>query len=256
MNPYLCVQEICYAVAGRTILDRVSFDVDGAETMVLLGRSGSGKTTLLRLINGLLQPASGAISIAGEDTRVRDPIAVRRGIGYVIQEFGLLPHWTVEENASLVLRLNGVPQTERRKRAWEVLRDVGLEPEEFASRLPGELSGGQRQRVGVARAIAANPKLLLFDEPFGALDPVTRHEMQQLFLSIKARYQAAAVFVTHDLLEALAIGTRIAVLDCGRLEGIFTADEFLKAQTPEASRFLATLQPLSKVSKPSHFAHG
>jgi osmoprotectant transport system ATP-binding protein len=241
--PYLAFQDVTYKVDGRVILDRLSFEVERGETLVLLGRSGSGKTTALRLINRTLDPTSGTIHFDGTETSRLNPIELRRRTGYVIQEFGLLPHWTVEQNVALVPRLLGWTEEKRIERAQQLLRQVGLEDGRIASRRPHQLSGGQRQRVGVARALAAEPGLLLFDEPFGALDPVTRHEMQQIFLELRNRYRAAAIFVTHDLLEALVIGTRIAVLDCGKLELLTTPDEFIHANTPTAKAFLSTLPP-------------
>lgn len=207
----------------------------------MLGRSGSGKTTALRLINRLLTPTGGSILIGGEDTKSKDSIELRRRIGYVIQEFGLLPHWTVEQNVSLVPRLLGWPAEKQRERSRELLQQVGLDPETQASRMPRELSGGQRQRVAVARALAVRPSLLLFDEPFGALDPVTRHEMQVQFRDLRSEYDVASVFVTHDLLEAMAIGTRIAVLDQGKMETIVSPTEFSSVTTPTARAFLDTL---------------
>lgn len=234
-----------YAVAGRTILQSISFGVERGETLVLLGRSGSGKTTALRLVNRLLQPTGGAIRLGGQDIAGADLTSLRRGIGYVIQEFGLLPHWTVAKNVALVPRLLGWPDEKIEQRTRELLRQVGLAEEGIGQRMPAQLSGGQRQRVGVARAIAASPELLLFDEPFGALDPVTRHEMQQQFLALREQYQVASVFVTHDIQEALALGTRIAVLDAGRVEAISSPDEFLRLQTPVARAFADTLPPWS-----------
>jgi osmoprotectant transport system ATP-binding protein len=236
-------RNVCYSVDGRTILDHVSFTVDRGETLVLLGRSGSGKTSALRLINRMLDATSGTVLLDGKDVRESDPVTLRRHIGYVIQEFGLLPHWTVSQNVALVPRLLRWPVPKQIERSNQLLRTVGLEPSIFALRYPNQLSGGQRQRVGVARALAAEPEVLLFDEPFGALDPITRHEMQQLFLQVRDQYNGASVFVTHDLLEALALGTRIAVLEQGRLEGVFTADEFRRATTPYAMALLSTLPP-------------
>ncbi len=230
-----------YQVDGRVILDRLSLEVEKGETLVLLGRSGSGKTTALRLINRMLTPTSGSISIDGENTDNANPIELRRKIGYVIQEFGLLPHWTVEQNISLVPRLLGWPPENQRERSRELLQQVGLDPKGQATRLPRELSGGQRQRVAVARALAARPSLLLFDEPFGALDPVTRHEMQQQFVRLRAEYDVVSVFVTHDLVEAMSIATRIAVLDGGKLETLVTPDEFSRVKTPTARAFWKTL---------------
>ncbi len=239
--PYLSFRDVSYSLNGRKILDRLSFDVERGETLVLLGRSGSGKTTALRLINRLITPTEGSVLIAGHDAKNVDPIELRRRIGYVIQEFGLLPHWTVQQNVSLVPRLLGWPEGTQLKRAQELLEQVGLKADDFSARFPNELSGGQRQRVAVARALAAEPKILLFDEPFGALDPVTRHEMQQQFMDLQRRYEVASVFVTHDLVEALSIATRIAVLDAGKLEIVATPDEFFAVTTPIARAFLETL---------------
>ncbi|MGI9070142.1 MAG: ATP-binding cassette domain-containing protein [Bryobacteraceae bacterium] len=223
------------------MLDRLCLDVERGETLVLLGRSGSGKTTALRLINRMLEPTGGKVWIDRQDAASLNPIELRRRVGYVIQEFGLLPHWTIEQNVALVPRLLGWPLDKQRTRAKELLEQVGLQPDELGSRLPHQLSGGQRQRVAVARALAVEPKLLLFDEPFGALDPVTRHEMQQQFIALRNRYNVASVFVTHDLVEALSIATRIAVLDRGKLEVMATPDEFFGVTTPVARAFLDTL---------------
>ncbi len=239
--PYLSFCEVTYQVDGRLILDDISFDVERGETLVLLGRSGSGKTTALRLINRTLSPTSGTILLEGKNVADINPIQLRRKIGYVIQEFGLLPHWTIEQNVSLVPKLLNWPEDKRNVRARELLGQVGLDYGQLAKRKPHTLSGGQRQRVAVARALAAEPGLLLFDEPFGALDPVTRHEMQQQFLKLREQYQVAAIFVTHDLLEALALGTRIAVLDGGKLEALTTPEGLFEAGTPTARAFLDTL---------------
>ena len=209
--------------------------------MVLLGRSGSGKTTALRLINRLLEPSAGSIVIDGRESREVDAIALRRQIGYVIQEYGLMPHWTIEQNVSLVPRLLKWSAAKQEGRAKELLDQVGLGFEQVRYRKPGELSGGQRQRVGVARALAASPGLLLFDEPFGALDPITRLEMQQQFLRLRSEYNVASVFVTHDIAEALVLGSRIAVLEKGNIEVITTPDKFFQVDTPLASAFRSTL---------------
>ncbi len=225
------------------MLQGLSLEVERGETLVLLGRSGSGKTTALRLINRLLEPSSGSIFLDGQDNREVDPIALRRRIGYVIQEFGLMPHWTVEQNVSLMPRLLEWPPERQRERARELLDQVGLGYQSVRGRYPQELSGGQRQRVAVARALAASPALLLLDEPFGALDPITRREMQQQLLRLRDQYRVASVFVTHDIAEALAIGTRIAVLSEGRLEVVATPSEFSRAQTPTAAAFRSTLAP-------------
>jgi len=240
---YLSFRNVSFKAAGRIILENLSLEVERGETLVLLGRSGSGKTTALRLVNRLLEPSSGEILIDGKEVGGINPISLRRQIGYVIQEFGLMPHWTVEENVTLTLRLLNRPVAERETRAKELLEQVGLPPDQFRSRRPHQLSGGQRQRVAVARALAAHPPLLLFDEPFGALDPVTRHEMQRQFLDLRANYNFASVFVTHDLLEALTLGTRIAVLHAGRLEVVTTPDAFFQVESPTALSFLQTLPP-------------
>lgn len=228
---------------GRSILRKLSFAVERGETLVLLGQSGSGKTTALRLINRMLEPSSGEVLVDGQNVQTLDPIGLRRRIGYVIQDFGLMPHWTVEENIALVPRLLGWPRHKQRERAAELLSQVALDAATFANRRPQQLSGGQRQRVAVARALAANPALLLFDEPFGALDPLTRYSMRQQFLELRQRYNLASVFVTHDLLEALSIGTRIAVLNAGALEALVAPDEFFYVNTPVMRAFLDTLPP-------------
>jgi osmoprotectant transport system ATP-binding protein len=236
----LSFHQVSYSVQERQILAQLSFEVDRAETLVLLGSSGSGKTTALRLINRLLEPTSGTIRINGEDVATLDPISLRRRIGYVIQEFGLLPHWSVRRNVALVPELLGWPETRRNERVEQLLPQMGLSLD-LAERYPYQLSGGQRQRVAVARARAAEAGLLLFDEPFGALDPVTRHEMQRLFREVIRTHNVAAVFVTHDLLEALALGTRIAILGSGKLETIVTPEEFWRVDTPVARSFRETL---------------
>lgn len=220
----------------------MSFDLDHGETLVLLGRSGSGKTTALRLILKLIEFQKGTIQFDNRDLRSLDAIEVRRRIGYVIQEVGLLPHWTVAQNIAMTPRLNGWPEDRIQSRVRELMEQVSLPYEEFAARLPYQLSGGQRQRIGVARALAAEPALLLFDEPFGALDPVTRTDMQQQFRALRSKYGTPAIFVTHDVNEALRLGTRIAVIDGGVIELMATPEEFLRAQTPVARAFLNTIE--------------
>src|SRR5207253_1158603 len=184
-------------ILKRLIVSQVSLEIPHGETLVLLGRSGSGKTTLLKLINGMLLPTKGEILVQDRPTTSWDPIRLRRRIGYVIQETGLFPHFTVEENIGLVPRLEGWPAERIRARVDELLEHVGLPAQEFARRYPRELSGGQRQRVGVARALAADPPVLLFDEPFGALDPVTRLDLQKQFLALRNTLHKTAIFVTH-----------------------------------------------------------
>lgn len=216
----------------------LSLDVVPGETLVLLGSSGSGKSTTLKLINRLLEPTEGSVEIDGVDAGTRNPVELRRSIGYVFQRIGLFPHMTVEENAGVVLRALGRPGIERRQRVHELLELVGLPPAEYARRLPAELSGGQRQRVGVARALASDPELLLMDEPFGALDAVTRDHLQQEFSSLQRRLHKTVVFVTHDLMEAFALGDRIAVLHEGRLQQVGPPPELIRAPATEFVRSL------------------
>ena len=227
--------------SGASLVSGLNFGVPAGETLVLLGRSGSGKTTTLKLINRLLEPTEGEIFITGHPSRSCDPIQLRRGIGYVIQDAGLFPHWTVERNVALVPRLEGWPEERTQQRVREMLSLVGLPPEEFAQRRPSGLSGGQRQRVGVARALAADPPILLMDEPFAALDPITRADLQREFRALASRLRKTIVFVTHDVREALFLGTRIALLEQGKLVGLYTPADFLKATEPEARAFAASL---------------
>src|SRR5580704_10899134 len=234
-------REVYYSVGGHQILENLSFRIEAGETLVMLGRSGSGKTTALKMVNGLLSPSSGEVLVDGRSTAACNVIQLRRGIGYVIQEVGLFPHFTIGQNVGLVPRLEGWPEERITARVAELLAQVGLDPAHFLNRYPRELSGGQRQRVGVARALAAEPKLLLFDEPFGALDPVTRVELQDQFLALRDRLRKTSIFVTHDVREALRLGTEIALLHRGRLEVLATPDEFIKSSGPEARAFLATL---------------
>jgi len=227
---------------SHALLSDLNLTVRRGETLVLLGRSGSGKTTTLKLVNRLLEPSAGEVRVGGRSTLEWDPIRLRRGIGYVIQDAGLLPHYTVERNVGLVPQLENWELGRTRARVKELLALVGLPPEEFLARYPRELSGGQRQRVGVARALAADPPLLLMDEPFGALDPLTRAEIQREFTMLQSRLKKTIVFVTHDMREALLLGTRIALLEAGKLAGVYTPDEFLHASDPLAAAFIAAFQ--------------
>jgi osmoprotectant transport system ATP-binding protein len=228
-------------LGGRDVLRGVDLSVDEGETVVLLGRSGSGKTTLLKTINRLIEPDSGEIRFQGKPVTAWDPIRLRRSAGYVIQEGGLFPHATVAQNVGLVPKLEGWPEERIRTRTAELLEAVGLDPE-YGARYPRQLSGGERQRVGIARALAADPPLLLLDEPFAALDPVTRFDMQRHFLRLRQTFRKTALFVTHDIREALMLGSRIALLKDGQMETVACPAEFLRARSPEASAFLATLE--------------
>jgi osmoprotectant transport system ATP-binding protein len=236
-------RDVSYRIGGREILSHLSLAIEPGETVVLLGRSGSGKTTALKMVNALLLPTSGAVLVEGRPTAEWNPVRLRREIGYVIQEVGLFPHFTVERNVGLVPRLEGWEEAKIRARVKELLLQVGLDPGQFAGRFPRQLSGGQRQRVGVARALAADPRILLFDEPFGALDPVTRLELQRQYLALHKGLGKTSIFVTHDVREAMLLASRIGLLHNGSLELLATPAEFRQARTPEAQAFLAVLEP-------------
>jgi osmoprotectant transport system ATP-binding protein len=210
---------------GTTALAGVSVAVAPGETVALVGESGSGKTTLLRMWNRMAEPTSGTVRVEGRSVAEVDPIALRRHIGYVPQDGGLLPHWRVERNVELVPRLLGWDEARRRQRAREMLELVGLSPEIHGDRYPAELSGGQRQRVAFARALAADPPVLLLDEPFGALDALTRQELHRQFLDLRARLPKTMVLVTHDLREAFRLADRIGVMKQGRLLQLGPAEE-------------------------------
>jgi len=232
---------VSYEIAGKPILRDLNLSVEAGETLVLLGRSGSGKTTALKMINAMLFPTRGQVLVDGRATTDWDPIQLRRRIGYVIQDVGLFPHFTVGDNVGLVPKLEGWSAPDIEKRVDLLLERVGMPAREFRSRYPRELSGGQRQRVGVARALAADPPVLLFDEPFGALDPVIRLELQQQFVALRQDFQKTSIFVTHDVREALLLGTNIALLTGGRLDTLARPQEFRQAQSDEARAFLACL---------------
>ncbi len=217
---------------GRTLLSDINFTVQQGEIFMLLGSSGSGKTTSLKLINLLLSPSEGVIRVDGRPIHDWDVIRLRRHIGYAIQDVGLFPHYSVQQNVALVPKLEGWEQQKIDARVNEVLQLVGLPPSEFSRRYPDQLSGGQRQRVGLARALAADPPILLMDEPFGALDPITRSELQKEFKQLQQRLNKTIVFVTHDVGEALTLGNRIALMDAGKLRGIFTPRDFLISKDP------------------------
>jgi osmoprotectant transport system ATP-binding protein len=234
---------VSFQINGRPLLQDLDFTVQQGETLVLLGRSGSGKTTSLRLINRLLLPTHGEVRVQGLSTTRWDAIRLRRNIGYVIQEGGLFPHFTVERNIALVPRIEKWPPERVRARVRELLTTVGLTAE-LATRYPAELSGGQRQRVGVARALAADPPILILDEAFGALDPITRSEMQKEFRALQQRLRKAVIFVTHDLREALLMADRIALLDNGRILVNLSAQEFRHSPHPLVRAYLEAFSGL------------
>ena len=234
-------EDVHFEVDGARILKGISLRIVEGETIVLLGRSGSGKTTALRMVNGMRMPTRGKVRVDGAETRSSDLVVLRRGIGYVIQDVGLFPHRTVAENIATVPKLLGWAAPRITSRVDELLEEVGLPAASYRDRFPHTLSGGQRQRVGVARALAAEARLMLLDEPFGALDPITRIEMQDLFLKLRDRHRFTSVFVTHDLHEAFRVGTRIALLQDGALDTLADAAGFCRSTTPEAQAFLKTL---------------
>jgi osmoprotectant transport system ATP-binding protein len=243
MSTIIELKDVGYTPGGaRKLVSNVSVRIRQGELLVLLGRSGSGKTTTLKLINRLLTATSGEILVEGRNAMDWDPIQLRRRIGYVIQDVGLFPHYTVEQNVGLVPVLESWPKERVSLRTREMLELVGLDPVIFSKRFPHELSGGQKQRVGVARAIAADPPILLLDEPFGALDPITRSEIQREFGELHRRLGKTAVFVTHDVREAFRLGTRIGLMKDGRLTTVVDRENFLKLDDPEAQAFARCLQ--------------
>jgi osmoprotectant transport system ATP-binding protein len=243
IRPAVEFREVRKAFGGRPVLDGFTLTVEAGETIALIGPSGCGKTTALKLVNRLLDADSGRILVEGKDVSSEDPISLRRKLGYVIQEGGLFPHWDVRANVEVVPRMLGWEEDRRKRRAAEVLAMVNLPAEEFGARRPRQLSGGQRQRVGVARALAADPPVLLMDEPFGALDPIARRALQREFLGWKRRLKKAVLLVTHDMREAFLLADRIAVMDRGRIRQAGTkadlverpADDFVREFVSEAS---------------------
>lgn len=234
-------QRVSFKVGDLDILKSLDLKVCKGEVLILLGESGCGKTTTLKLINRLIEPTAGVVLVDGRSTMDWQPIELRRRIGYVLQEAGLFPHLTVAENVGIVLRLMNSDQTTRRGRAREMLDLVGLSPDRFESRFPHELSGGQRQRVGVARALAADPEIVLLDEPFGALDAITRTNLQKEFARLVRELDKTAVFVTHDLHEAMTLGSRIALMDKGQIVLLDEPGGFLKSDIPLVRAYLDTV---------------
>jgi osmoprotectant transport system ATP-binding protein len=223
---------------GRRLLDGVSLAVTERTVTAMLGRSGAGKTTLLRTVNRMVEPTAGTVLVRGISVTRSNLIALRRSMGYVIQETGLFPHFTVLRNVGVVLEAEGRPKAEREQRCRELLNAVGLRPDEFSRRYPHQLSGGQRQRVGLARALAAEPDILLMDEPFGALDPLTRAEMQDMLLRLLERLSVTVLVVTHDLDEALMLGDRIVLMSDGRVVADRTPEEFVHADEPAIAEYV------------------
>jgi osmoprotectant transport system ATP-binding protein len=246
MSPLVEFQNVSYSVPNNPapIISNLNLTVESSETLVLLGESGCGKTTTLKLVNRLYSPTSGQVLVEGKSTLEWNPIELRRHIGYVIQEGGLFPHYSVARNIGLVPELSGWETRRTLARVHELLELVGLEPSRFADRYPRELSGGQRQRVGVARALAADPPLLLLDEPFGALDPLTRASLQREFVDLSKRLRKTVVLVTHDVREALLLGTRIALMDAGKILLLETPSEFVKSDNQKAQAYIETLKGL------------
>lgn len=244
-------RNVTFSRNNRPLVSNLNFSIRQGEALILLGRSGSGKTTTMKLINHLLIPTKGEVLFDGIPTTQWNEIKLRRKIGYVIQETGLFPHFTVERNVGLVPSLEGWKPKQIKTRVYELLQLVGLNPEQFAQRYPHELSGGQRQRVGVARALAADPPVLMMDEPFGALDPITRLELQQEFRKLQQELGKTVVFVTHDIQEAFVLASRIGLMYGGELVVLDTPAEFRRSPHPEALAFLECLRTIETFSKDS-----
>ena len=246
MSAAIRFENVSYRVGSTRLVHELSFEVEEGETVVLLGRSGSGKTTTLKLINNLLSPSGGKLFVYGKSTAEWDPISLRRKIGYVIQDVGLFPHYNVRQNVGLVPRLEKWDSMRIQMRVDEVLMLVGLDPKIFCDRYPNELSGGQRQRVGVARAICADPPVLLLDEPFGALDPLTRAEVQNEFRALQRRLRKTMVFVTHDVAEAFLFADRIGLMKDSSLRVLADKQHFLDSKDPEIASFLEPVRSVAQ----------
>lgn len=244
MNPHAIVEfhSVRYSVGGTAIIDCLDLVIERGEVLVLLGESGCGKTTTLKLINRLIEPTSGEIIVDGKRTTDWNAIELRRRIGYVLQDGGLFPHMSVRQNVGLALTLRAAGAVDVVMRADEMLSLVGLDPAKFGERFPHESSGGQRQRVGVARALASDPELLLLDEPFGALDAITRTNLQKEFAKLVRELGKTAVFVTHDLHEAMLLGTRIALMEKGRVVLLDSPENFQRSELPLARAYLETIR--------------
>jgi osmoprotectant transport system ATP-binding protein len=240
-HPIVEFRKVDFQIGAAKILDNLNLQIDKGEALILLGESGCGKTTTLKLINRLIEPTDGEVLVEGKSTTDWNAINLRRHIGYVLQEAGLFPHFTIERNVALVPELENWDEKKKRNRTAELLELVGLNPQKFSDRFPHELSGGQRQRVGVARALAANPDLLLLDESFGALDAITRTNLQKEFARLIKELNKTAVFVTHDLHEAFVLGTRICLMDKGRIVLNETPENFRKSALPLVREYLETL---------------
>jgi len=245
-------RRVNFEISGAKILDNINLKIFKGETLILLGESGCGKTTTLKLINRLIEPTAGEVTVEGQATTDWNAINLRRRIGYVLQEAGLFPHFSVAENVALVPNLENWEEAKKRSRTSEMLELVGLNPQKFADRYPHELSGGQRQRVGVARALAANPDLLLLDEPFGALDAITRVNLQKEFAALVKDLGKTAVFVTHDLHEAFVLGTRVCLMNKGAIVLNDTPENFRQSDLPLARAYLETISTEENLATDRH----
>jgi osmoprotectant transport system ATP-binding protein len=246
-EPAIRFENVFFGRGKSNILKGITFEIARGETVVLVGRSGSGKTTTLKLVNRLLEPSEGRVFVEGKNTMDWDPVVLRRLIGYVIQEVGLFPHFTVRRNVGLVPSLYKTPTAEILARVEKSLNLVGLDPKRFSDRYPHQLSGGQRQRVGVARALASDPPILLMDEPFGALDPLTRSEIQDEFIDLQQKLRKTILFVTHDVAEAFLLGNRVGLMEEGKLIALGTREEFLESSDPSVISFLRPLLDVRRI---------